>query len=77
MNNVGENLITSGGTVLLALVGLGIIATLVSKNANTPQILKSGFSGFGAAITAAEGPVLGGFGGGSYGSTFGDAGYHD
>jgi hypothetical protein len=58
----GEQLVSSGVTVLIALVGLGIIATLVSKNANTANILTAGGRSFSGALTAAEGPVLGGFG---------------
>lgn len=66
---MGENLVSSLTIVFLALVGLGIIATLVSRNANTSGVINSAFGGLGAAITSAQGPVLG--------STFGSVGYHE
>lgn len=56
---MSEQLVSSLTTVLIALVGLGIIATLVSRNADTSNILNSGGSAFSRALTAAEGPVLG------------------
>jgi hypothetical protein len=59
---MGEQLISSVVTVMVAIVGLAIIATLVSKNANTANILTAGGRSFSGALTAAEGPVLGGFG---------------
>lgn len=59
---MGEQLISSVSTVLIAIVGLAVIATIVSKNANTATIITSGGSAFSGALTAAEGPVLGGFG---------------
>lgn len=59
---MGEQLISSVVTVMVAIVGLAIIATLVSKNANTANIIGVGGKAFSGALTAAEGPVLGGFG---------------
>jgi PRD1 phage membrane DNA delivery len=56
---MSEQLFSSVTTILIALVGLGIIATLVSRNANTAGIISSGGSAFSRALTAAEGPVLG------------------
>jgi hypothetical protein len=58
MNAFTEGLVT----VALAIVGLGVVATIVSKNANTANVLGAGFKGLGGAITAAEGPVMGGGG---------------
>jgi PRD1 phage membrane DNA delivery len=57
---MGDQLISSVVTVSVAIVGLAIIATLVSKNANTSNIIASGGRSFSQALTAAEGPVLGG-----------------
>jgi hypothetical protein len=58
-NQFGDQLISSVVTVATAIVGLAIIATLVSKNANTSTIIQSGGNAFSGALTAAEGPVLG------------------
>lgn len=70
---MGENLISSGTTVLLAIVGLGILATLVSKNANTTGVIDSGGRAFTSALSAAEGPVIGS--GGMNNLNFNSAGY--
>ena len=56
---MGENLISSLSAIALALVGLGVLATLVSKNANTTGVINAGARGFTSALTAAEGPVIG------------------
>lgn len=59
---MGEQIISSTVTVMAAIVGLAIIATLVSKNANTTAIIGTTGRSFSGALTAAEAPVLGGFG---------------
>jgi membrane DNA delivery protein len=59
---MGDQMISSVVTVLVAIVGLAIIATLVSRNADTANIISTGGRSFSNALTAAEGPVLGGFG---------------
>lgn len=61
---MGDNLITSIFTVLTAIVGVAIIATLVSKNANTAGVLTAGGSAFSGALGTALSPVTGqsGFG---------------
>lgn len=46
-------------SIALAIVGLGILAVLVSRNANTAGVLGAAGSAFSGAIQAAEGPVLG------------------
>ena len=46
--------------ILTSLVGLAIVATLVSKNANTSGVVKSIFGGFSQAVGAATSPVTGG-----------------
>lgn len=46
-------------TVATAVVGVAIIATLVSKNANTANVLTAGGKALGGAIAAATGPVTG------------------
>jgi hypothetical protein len=63
-----SELISGFVTVLTAIVGVAIIAVIVSKNAQTPQVLQAGGSAFAAALGAATSPVTGsslGFTGGS------------
>lgn len=55
MGHFGEQLVT----VLTAIVGLAIIAVLVSKNAQTSSVLNAGFGGFANALRAATSPVTG------------------
>ena len=57
MNNVVSQIVV----VATAIVGLAVLATLVSKNAQTPQVIKSAGDAFSGAIRAATGPVTGGF----------------
>lgn len=57
MNNTVGQIVT----VLTAIVGVAILATLVSKNAQTPQVVKSFGDAFSGAIRAATSPVSGGF----------------
>lgn len=72
---MGEQMVSSVVTVAVAIVGLAIIATLVSKNANTANILTAGGRSFSGALTAAEGPVLGGFSGLNVAGTNSSSGY--
>lgn len=46
-------------TIVLAIVGLAVVATLFSKNARTADILQAGFSGLGNNIAVAQSPVTG------------------
>ena len=43
--------------VLVAIVGVAIVAVIVSKNAQTPQVIKSAGGAFAQIIGAAVGPV--------------------
>jgi len=56
---MGENLISSGTTVALAIVSLAILAVLVSKNANTVRLVGATGNAFSGALAAAEAPVTG------------------
>lgn len=59
---------TSIVTVLLAIVGVAVIAVLVSKNANTSGVIGAGSQGFSSGLGAALSPVTGsGFGLSSFG----------
>ena len=46
-------------TIALAIVGLGVVSVLVSKNAQTPQVIQSAGSAFSNALGVAESPVTG------------------
>jgi hypothetical protein len=56
---MSEQLITSVVTVLTAIVGVAIIAVLVSKNANTTGVIQAGGSAFSQALSTALSPVTG------------------
>lgn len=56
MNNTVGQIVT----VLTAIIGVAILAVLVSKNAQTPAVVKSFGDAFSGAIRAATGPVTGG-----------------
>ncbi len=63
---MSEQLITSVVTVLTAIIGVAIIATLVSKNANTAGVLTAGGQAFSTSLGTALSPVTGGGGFGSF-----------
>lgn len=46
-------------TIALAIVGLGVVSVLVSKNAQTPAVIQSAGSAFGNSLAVAESPVTG------------------
>ena len=46
-------------TIATAIVGLAVVATLVSKKAQTPQVIQASGSAFSNAIGVAESPVTG------------------
>lgn len=56
---MGERLIESVVTILLAIVSVAVIATLVSRNANTAGIISAGGGAFTESLQAAEEPVSG------------------
>lgn len=69
---MGEQLINSIVTVLMAIIGVAIIAVLVSRNAATSQVIQAGSQGFATDLATALSPVtgqggFGGFTGGGFG----------
>jgi hypothetical protein len=46
-------------TIAVAIVGLGTVAVLVSKKAQTPQVIQAAGSAFGNSLAVAESPVTG------------------
>lgn len=61
---MADQLFSSVVTIATAIVGVAILAVLVSKNANTAQVLQAATSGFAQDLGAAVSPVSGGFAGG-------------
>lgn len=55
MNTITEAIVT----VALAIVSVATIAVLVSKKAQTPQVIQAGGSAFSNALAVAESPVTG------------------
>lgn len=60
---MSEQLINSVVTVLTAIIGVAIIAVLVSKQANTSGVIQAGSQGFATDLQTALSPVTGGTGG--------------
>lgn len=46
-------------TIAVAIVGVALLAVLVSKNANTANVIKSAGAAFSGGLQAATGPVTG------------------
>jgi len=46
-------------TIATAIVGLAIVAALVSRNSQTPAVIQAGGSAFSNALGVAEAPVTG------------------
>lgn len=49
-------------TVASAILGVAILAVLVSRNAQTPEVIRSAGKAFSDSISAATAPVTGGGG---------------
>ncbi len=52
-------------TIATAIIGVAILAVLVSRNSQTPQVLQAAGSAFSGALRTALSPVSGGFTGGA------------
>lgn len=48
-------------SIVTASVSVAIVATLVSKNAQTPQVINAAASGYGNILGVALSPVNGGY----------------
>jgi hypothetical protein len=55
MNTITEALVT----IATAIVGLAIVAVLVSKRSQTPAVIQASGSAFSNALAVAESPVTG------------------
>jgi PRD1 phage membrane DNA delivery len=56
---MGDKALSGLIAIMTAVIGVAIVAVLVSKNAQTAGVLQAGFSGFSSVLSAATGPVLG------------------
>jgi hypothetical protein len=59
-----DNVIGQVATVATAIVGVAILAVLVSRNSQTPAVITSAGRAFSDSLRAATGPVTGGSSGG-------------
>lgn len=59
---MGSQLVNSIVTVLVAIIGVAIVAVLVSRNAQTSQVIGAGGQAFSGALGTALSPVTGGSG---------------
>lgn len=62
-----DNALGQIATVATAIVGVAILAVLVSRNSQTPAVISSAGTAFSGALRAATGPVMGG---GGFGQQF-------
>lgn len=54
-----DEITKAGVTIGLAIVGVAILALIVSKNSNTTGVVQAVSSGFGNSLAVAESPVTG------------------
>jgi hypothetical protein len=55
-----DRLVDGAVSIAVAIVGVALLAVLVSKNAQTPAVFASAGNAFSNALRAATGPVTGG-----------------
>lgn len=60
---MSDNLVTAIVSIVLAIIGLASLATILSSNAQTSNVIKAASGGLATDIQAATGPVTGGMGG--------------
>lgn len=68
-----EQALTSAVTIATALVGVAIVAVLVSRNAQTGSVISAAGQAFAGDLAAAVSPVTGGSGS-SFGGGFASSG---
>lgn len=68
-----DRLTESVVTIAVAIIGLATLAVIVSRNANTVNVIKAASGGFNTSLATAISPVTGAGGGGfnSYMPSFG------
>jgi hypothetical protein len=63
MSKVGEQITV----ILIAIVGVSILAIVLSKNANTTGVISAAAGGFSTALAAALSPITGNSGVANFG----------
>lgn len=56
---MGREVITDITSIALAIVGVAVLAVLVSRNSNTTGVINSASSAYNTALATATGPVTG------------------
>lgn len=56
---MGSEIFKDITSIALAIVGLAVLAVLVSRNANTTGVINSASSAFNTSLATAAGPVTG------------------
>lgn len=69
-----DRLTESVVTIAVAIIGLATLAVIVSKNANTVNVIKAAGGAFNSSLGTAISPVTGGGGGYNFGSAFSSLG---
>jgi hypothetical protein len=64
---MSEKFLASGVTILTGIIGVAVIALLVSRQANTSAVIGASASGFSGALCTALSPITGQCVGGSGG----------
>lgn len=59
---MSDNIVAGTVALLTAIIGVAIVAALISKNSQTAQVLQSGGQAFSGIISAALSPITGGSG---------------
>jgi hypothetical protein len=54
-----HNVLETASTIVLGIIGLGIVALILSRNSNTSGVVQSLASGLGNTMGVAESPVTG------------------
>lgn len=57
-------------TIATAIIGVAILAVIVSKNSNTARVIGAAGDAFSRSLATAVSPITGGMGGGFYGGGF-------
>lgn len=57
---MGEKAITSTVSVIIAIIGVAIVAVIVSKQSNTASVIGAGGNALASVLKAAVSPVTGG-----------------
>lgn len=57
-----DNFITPMVTILMGIIGVAILAALVSKQSNTAGVVSAGGNAFSGALGTALSPITGGMG---------------